>query len=68
VSRIERGRIFPRFSAGEDVERELEAHVAMRADELVADGWSPEEAKQEAHRLLGDRRALERECAEIVNS
>jgi predicted permease len=68
VSRIERGRIFPRFSAGEDVERELEAHVAMRADELVADGWSPEEAKQEAHRLLGDRRALERECVEIVNS
>jgi putative ABC transport system permease protein len=62
------GRIFPRFSPGEDVERELEAHVAMRAEELVAEGWAPEAAEQEARRLLGDRETLAGECVEIVNS
>jgi putative ABC transport system permease protein len=63
-----RGGIFPPFSAGEDVERELEAHVAMRAEELVAEGWTPDAAEQEARRLLGDRDALAGECLEIMKS
>jgi predicted permease len=44
------------FRAGrvsDDIDRELAFHVAERADELIADGASPEAARLEARRRLG---------------
>lgn len=55
-------------SIRDDVERELEAHVRMRADELVGEGWTEEEAEAEARRLLGDRAGIARSCVEITRS
>jgi hypothetical protein len=51
----EKGPIFD-YSVAEDVERELEFHVEMRARELVAEGWDPSAAQREAvrdHQLAG---------------
>ena len=62
------GRIFPRFSVREDVSRELESHVAMRTEELIEGGLSPEAAGIEAARLLGNRRSIVRHCVQIVLS
>ncbi len=51
---------------GTDVRREIDAHVRLAADDLLADGWSEEEALAEARRRLGDegdiRRRSEREA------
>ena len=63
----EKGPIFD-YSVAEDVERELEFHVEMRARELVAEGWDPSAAQREAVRLFGDMREVEMECREITNS
>ena len=60
--------VFPRFSIRDDVERELDVHVALRAEELVREGWDPAEATVEARRLLGDRTDIASECVEIVSS
>lgn len=60
--------IVSKASIRDDVERELEAHVRMRADELVAEGWAEEGAVAEARRLLGDRRGLAEACVEITKS
>lgn len=46
----------------EDVSRELEFHLAMRVEELVAEGWTPEAARREAERLFGDVRRIAAEC------
>lgn len=62
------GGIFPRFSVREDVERELESHVAFRTEELMAEGWERAAAEAEARRLFGDRAVLARECVGIVRS
>lgn len=47
--------IFPRFGVTEDVQREIEAHIALHAEELVAAGWDPGAAREEALRRFGDR-------------
>ncbi len=47
-------------SAAEDVEREIQAHLALRTEELVERGWDPGEARAEALRLFGDREAVAR--------
>jgi len=60
------GRIFPRFTVREDVDRELESHIALRAEELVAEGWEPAAAREEAARLLGDTTEIARACVGIV--
>lgn len=62
------GPLVTRSSIHDDVTRELEAHVRMRADELVGEGWPREEAELEARRLLGDRASIERACVEITRS
>ncbi len=50
----------------DDVRRELDAHVALAAQELVDAGWEPDAAVEEARRRLGDferfARAAEREA------
>lgn len=60
--------IFSRFSLREDVQREIDAHVAMRAEELEGSGVSHEEAEAEARRLLGDRSSIVDRCVRIVRS
>ena len=46
------------------VEEEFDFHVREKADELLARGWSPEDATREAERRFGDRRRWARRTAE----
>ena len=64
--RPRRGSVFSRTSAREDVEREVRAHLALRAEELEDAGWSQEGAAREAERLFGDRSSIEAECRKIT--
>ncbi|MGD2070420.1 MAG: ABC transporter permease [Gemmatimonadota bacterium] len=52
----------------EDVRRELEAHLALRTEELVGQGWSEAEAREEARRLFGDAERIRRECESETRS
>ena len=58
-------RIFRRFTLKEDVGRELDAHVELCVEELVRDGWDPQDARREASRRFGDRTTIARECERI---
>ncbi len=60
--------IFSRFSLREDVQRELESHIEMRAEELEAAGVGRDEAMAEARRLLGNRSSIVDRCVRIVRS
>lgn len=53
-----RSRRIHRSSVREDVDRELESHIAFRAEELERAGWSPGEARAEAERRFGDLAAV----------
>jgi predicted permease len=60
-----RSFVWPRRSAaqiGRDVDDELAHHLELVAEELVSNGWRPEEARREARRRFGDlahaRRAM----------
>ena len=48
-----------------DIEDELRFHIEARARELVDDGWPPQAAEEEAHRLFGDRDWILTECQQI---
>ncbi len=48
-----------------DVKDELRFHLEAKIDDLVAQGWRPEAARQEAERQLGDIRALQQIGASI---
>lgn len=50
----------------EDVRLELAQHIELRTEELVAQGWGPEEARAEAVRAFGDLAAVTDECREIT--
>jgi putative ABC transport system permease protein len=54
------------LSPREDVEREIRAHLAFRAEELEQAGWPPDEARREAERLFGDRVAISEECRQLT--
>jgi predicted permease len=43
-----------------DVDDELRFHLEAKIDDLVAQGWHPEAARQEAQRQLGDLAALQK--------
>jgi putative ABC transport system permease protein len=60
------GRRIHGRSSHEDVERELELHLELRAQELVEQGWDEASARVEARRLFGDYRAIRSECADIA--
>jgi len=60
--------VFPRYGVSEDVEREIRAHLHLRADELVARGWESAAANEEALRLFGDHHAVAVTCEEITKS
>jgi predicted permease len=47
--------------ASEDVRREIELHLELRAREFEAQGLSPEAARKAALEAFGDRRAIESE-------
>ncbi len=42
-----------------DVKDELRFHLETRVDDLVAQGWRPEDARKEAERLFGNIRAVQ---------
>ncbi len=51
-------------TAGE-VDRELEAHLRLKEDELIGTGMEPTEAAREARRAFGDRVAIATECTDV---
>lgn len=53
-----------RRSVTADVDEELNTHIEMRIDELIASGMSREEARREAVRQFGDVEATRRYCRE----
>lgn len=59
-------RIFPRYSDAEDVDREIRAHLEERTTELVAEGWDPSAAREEALRTFGDVEAVAEQCRRIM--
>jgi putative ABC transport system permease protein len=50
----------------QDVDREIDAHIALRTRELVAGGWTEEAARREAVRLFGDPERVGRDCRRIT--
>ena len=58
-------RRFGERSIAEDVDRELELHLELRSEELIAEGWSPAEARAEALRVFGDRNHVAARCREL---
>jgi predicted permease len=66
--RKRRESVFPRFDVGEDVDREIRAHIELRAQELEEAGWEPSAALNEARRLFGDTASVARECTTIAVS
>jgi len=51
-------RFFQRRGEDADLAQELEAHITHQADENVASGMSPEEARRQAYLRLGNPRRL----------
>jgi predicted permease len=47
-----------------DIDEEIDTHLAMRVDALVAAGWTESDARQEAVRQFGDRDRLKRSCSQ----
>ena len=43
-----------------DVKDELRFHLETKVDDLVAQGWSPEDARKEAERQFGNILAVQR--------
>ena len=63
------GRVFrlpddPR-RAGQDVEREIDLHLELKARELEEKGLSPDEARRAARASFGDLESVARECREV---
>lgn len=50
----------------DDVDRELRSHLALRAEELEAEGWDPAAAKAEATRRFGDLETIRRDCESLA--
>jgi predicted permease len=48
------------------VDREIRAHLALRAKELEQQGWSADDAVREAERLFGDRQSISDACRRIT--
>src|SRR5512137_3217664 len=62
-----RGRLFPYIrrrsdTIGSEVDEELNAHLEMRTDALVAQGMSRQDARREALRQFGDLDGTRRYC------
>jgi predicted permease len=55
-----------RRPADDEIDDELAFHLQMRAEEYVAAGMRPEQAREEARRRLGDLDAARRSCRAIA--
>jgi putative ABC transport system permease protein len=66
VSRLPGGLrgLFGRRGLERDLDEEFRAHVAHRADDLIAGGMDPDEARRQARQEFGDQVRLREECAE----
>ncbi|MBT8335451.1 MAG: ABC transporter permease [Gemmatimonadetes bacterium] len=53
-----------RAAVRREVDEELDHHLELRADELVAEGWDPAEARLEAERRFGDLTATRAYCTQ----
>jgi len=53
---------FGRAHIGREVDDELSFHLEMRAQRLIAAGWTPDAARQEALRQFGDVAAVREDC------
>jgi predicted permease len=65
IPRTRRAFRFPWLSkrqVAEDVDAELAFHLARKAEELVAAGWAPGDARREAARRFGDLDYTRRYC------
>ena len=61
-----RGRTLgPSLPVEEDVDREIQAHLDMSAEELIREGWDPREAQIEARARFGDAHRFARQCETI---
>ena len=59
-----RSRRIHRLSVQDDVDRELDHHLGLRARELRERGWGESESRAEAARLFGDRSTVAAACRE----
>jgi predicted permease len=53
---------FGRAHIGREVDDELEFHLEMRAQRLIAAGWTPDAARREALRQFGDLDSVRQDC------
>jgi predicted permease len=51
----------------EDVRQEIRDHIERRTDDLVAQGWTVDQARAEAIRVFGDVGEVSAECREITS-
>ncbi|MGA2166847.1 MAG: ABC transporter permease [Terracidiphilus sp.] len=58
-------RIFRRYKLYDDLSEEIRLHIEERAEQLMGEGMSPEEAEQEARRAFGNRTLLEERSREV---
>ncbi|RMH17807.1 MAG: ABC transporter permease [Gemmatimonadetes bacterium] len=52
----------------DDVRRELDAHLALSTEDLIAHGWTAAEARAEARRRFGDEEEVRRRMEKIARS
>lgn len=53
------------FGLRRAIDDELSFHIAHKAEDLIADGWSPAQARAEAARRFGDLGAVTDQCRRI---
>ena len=54
-----------RPSVRREVEEEFSHHVEMRVRDLVAEGWSEDDARREAERRFGNIEKLKADCRHV---
>src|SRR5918911_4293073 len=55
-------RLFRRRKQEEDLEKELRFHLDLHTSDLIARGYSPEEARRQAHLALGGPEQVKEMC------
>ncbi|HEV2704388.1 MAG TPA: ABC transporter permease [Pyrinomonadaceae bacterium] len=56
------GRLFHRRKSEEELEKELRFHLDLHTNDLIAQGYSPEEARRQAHLALGGPEQVKEKC------
>src|ERR687886_563229 len=55
-------RLFRRGKCEEELEKELRFHLDQHTSDLIAEGYSPEEARRQAHLALGGAEQVKEKC------